>query len=306
MQQTIAITGATGKVGKAVAEQLLQSNIKVRAVARSADKLIQLKKKGAEIFIGNLEDKSFVSEALRGASAVFVMVPPCYHLPNFHEVHNRIAENLTESIKAAAISHAVLLSSVGADLPSGNGQIALLYKFESMLKTLRELSVIALRSAFFMENHLGSIPLIKNLGMMGSIIDENFAFGMIATKDIAATAANYLLKPAFSGFNVQYLLGPRDYTFREAASIIGAAIGKPDLAYVKFPYNDFIQGLIGAGFSREAADALFEGFTALNNGRFTKNVIRNSSNTTPTTFHWFVEEIFVPAYNQDKMNRQLS
>jgi len=175
-----------------------------------------------------------------------------------------------------------------------------------MLKTLRELSVIALRSAFFMENHLGSIPLIKNLGMMGSIIDENFAFGMIATKDIAAAAANYLLKPAFSGFNVQYLLGPRDYTFREAASIIGAAIGKPDLAYVKFPYNDFIQGLIGAGFSREAADALFEGFTALNNGRFTKNVIRNSSNTTPTTFHWFVEEIFVPAYNQDKMNRQLS
>ncbi|MGH8592768.1 MAG: hypothetical protein ACREX9_20820 [Gammaproteobacteria bacterium] len=38
------------------------------------------------------------------------------------------------------------------------------------------------------------------------------------------------------------LYGPRDYTHREATSILGAAIGKPDLVYVEFSYEDFRKG----------------------------------------------------------------
>lgn len=297
MSHTITITGATGNVGKTIAEILLEKGVKVRTIARNTEKLAALKAKGAETFPGELENTSFLIETFRGSDSVFVMTPPCYHLSNFQEVLRQMSASLTEAIKTTGISHTVALSSIGADLPSGNGQIASLFEFESMLKAVPELSVIALRSAFFMENHLGSIQLIKNARINGSIINADSPISMIATRDIAAIASGYLLDPKFSGYNVHYLLGPRDYTFKAATAILGKAIGKPDLMYVKFPEDEFIKGLISAGFSENAAYALREGFTALGEGQLTKNVERNVINTTPTSLEEFAKEVFAPAYN---------
>ena len=163
-----------------------------------------------------------------------------------------------------------MLSSVGADSPSGNGQISSLYEFESMVKSVPDLSVVALRCAYFMENHLNSIPLLKNAGINGGIIEPDSAFDMIATRDIASAASEYLMNPTFSGYNVRYLLGPRDYSLREATTILGAYIEKPDLMYVKFSFEEFKKGMVGAGFSPEAAEALYEGLTALGKGHLTK------------------------------------
>lgn len=190
----------------------------------------------------------------------------------------------------------VALSSIGANLPSGTGPIVGLHDFEEMLKSIPKLSVVALRPAFFMENHLASIPLIKNAGINGSAARADVARAMIATRDIAAVAAEYLIAPAFDGYTVRELLGPRDYTYREATSILGAAIGKPDLAYVEFSYEDFHKGILGAGFSPSAADALVESTRAHNEGRIQSTVSRNESNTTPTTLEVFAREVFAPAY----------
>jgi hypothetical protein len=38
------------------------------------------------------------------------------------------------------------------------------------------------------------------------------------------------------------------------------------------------------------------GATALSEGRLTKNVNRNDSNTTPTTLEVFAREVFAPVY----------
>jgi uncharacterized protein YbjT (DUF2867 family) len=271
--------------------------VNVKAVARNFNKLKDLELKGAKIFKGDLMNPDFIKDAIKDPDAVFVILPPCYHLSDFRKVFFLIAENITQAIRVTGISHVVLLSSVGADLPKGNGQISSLYDFESMLKSISGLSVIALRCAFFMENLLGSIPLIKNAGINGSILEADSAVSMIAIKDIAYAATEYLINQSFQGYNVQYLLGPKDYTFRQATSIIGAAIGKPDLAYMKFSKEDFIKGMVGAGFSKNAAEALVEGLTALDNGILTENIDRDSSNTTPTIFEIFVREVILPVYN---------
>ncbi len=46
------------------------------------------------------------------------------------------------------------------------------------------------------------------------------------------------------------LLGPRDVSFAEAAKILGAAIGKPDLQYVQFSYEDAEKAMTQSEFLR--------------------------------------------------------
>jgi NADP-dependent 3-hydroxy acid dehydrogenase YdfG len=48
MPHLVTITGATSNIGKALADRLLQSGVKLRAVARHAERLFPLTAKGAE------------------------------------------------------------------------------------------------------------------------------------------------------------------------------------------------------------------------------------------------------------------
>ena len=296
MSHTVAITGATGNIGKALAEQLLQSGVKIRAIARSAEKLVPLTAKGAQAHVGDLEDTTFLVEAFGGADAVFAMIPPPHNAPDLQAKQRQISASLAEGLKIAQVPRVVALSSAGAGLPSGTGPIAGLHEFEERLKSLSGLSVVALRPTFFMENHLAAIPLIKNAGINGSAARADVPIAMIATRDIAAGAAGYLTALTFDGYTVRDLLGPRDYTHREVTSILGAAIGKPDLAYVEFSYEDFHKGLLGEGFSVSVADSYVEMSTALNEGLIQRTVSRNDSNTTPTTLEEFARAVFAPAY----------
>lgn len=296
MLHLVTITGATGNVGQALAERLLQSGVKVRAIGRSAEKLVPLAAKGAEARAGDLENSVFLAEAFRGADAVFAMIPPNSNVPDLLADQLRIAASLAEGLKTAGVARVVALSSAGAGLPSGTGPIVGLHKFEERLKSIPGLSVVALRPTFFMENYLASIHLIRSAGIDGSAARADVPVGMIATRDIAAAAAEYLTAPAFDGHIVRELYGPRDYTHREATSILGAAIGKPDLAYVEFSDEDFRQGLLGAGFSASVADAYVEMYAAFNDGRIQSTMNRNASNTTPTTLEAFARAVFAPAY----------
>jgi NAD(P)-dependent dehydrogenase (short-subunit alcohol dehydrogenase family) len=53
MPHLVTITGATGNIGTVLAGRLLQSGVKIRAVARNAEKLVPLTAKGAEARVGD-------------------------------------------------------------------------------------------------------------------------------------------------------------------------------------------------------------------------------------------------------------
>jgi uncharacterized protein YbjT (DUF2867 family) len=299
MLNTVAVTGATGNVGKVLSENLLKKGIKVRAIARSFDKLSLLKTKGAEIYLGDLQNTSFLSKALYGVDAVFAMIPEHPNVADFFADKRQSADSLAKAIKESGVSRVIALSAIGVNPPSGIGPSVVNGEFEEMLKNIPGLSVVALRAAFLMENHFSSIQLIKNTGINGGAVRSDVSLPMIATHDIASAATEYFLSPTFNEYYVQTLLGPRDYTFREATSILGEAIGKPDLAYVEFPYEDFRKGLVGAGFSSGLVNSLIELFTAFNEGQLQRNIKRDASNTTKTTLEEFAREIFAPVYREN-------
>ena len=296
MSHLVTITGATGNIGKALALRLLGRGVRVRAVGRQADRLTALTAKGAEARAGDLDDTAFVAEAFRGADAAFAMIPPHYTAQDTRAHQRRIGTSLAEAIAKSRVGRVVFLSSVGADLPSGTGPIVGLHAFEEMLKKISGLSFVCLRAAFFMENHLGSIPLIKSAGINGGAMRGDVPFAMVATRDIAAVAADLLASPTFAGQSVRDIHGRRDYDCREATAILGAAIGKPDLAYVEFSYEDFHKAIVGAGFSAGAADVFVEMYEAFNAGRIQATAKRTAQSTTPTTLERFAHEVFAPAF----------
>ncbi|MGB8542737.1 MAG: hypothetical protein WCD49_13975 [Candidatus Acidiferrales bacterium] len=82
----------------------------------------------------------------------------------------------------------------------------------------------------------------------------------------------------------------------EVTAVIGRAIGKPDLRYVQFSYDQMQQGLTQAGFSPKKAAIYIEMFKAINAGVIAAQEPRSPQNTTSTSFEQFVQDVFAPAY----------
>jgi uncharacterized protein YbjT (DUF2867 family) len=295
MTPIVTVTGATGKVGRAVTEHLLKHGVGVRAVARSAAHLAPLAAQGAEAYAGTLEDTPFLTAAFRGAAAVFVMVPGSPpDVPDYLADQARMAARLAQALDRSGVERAVALSGQGAGLRIG--PLATFTELEKALQSLHGLAVVALRSCFQMTNHLGAIPLIRRAGINAGAFRADLPMPMIASRDIAAVAAEYLLAPTFSGYQVRDLLGPREYTHREATAILGAAIDKPDLPYVEWSYTEAREHLLRVGVSASRAEALLQLQAALNGGTSNISPPRNAANTTPTTLEAFARDTFVPAY----------
>jgi len=283
------ITGATGKVGGGIAERLLKEGKQVKAIGRSQDKLAKLAKQGAQTAAGDSADAAFLAKAFAGAECVFLMVPPDLASPDILAHYERFGEALVKGLKESGVKSAVVLSSIGGDMPKGNGPVAGLYRLEQKLNAVAGVDFLILRPGYFMENQYGSIGMIKGMGINGSPLKGDLAFPQIATRDISEYAAKRMLKKDWKGKEIAPLMGPKDLTMNEATAALGKAIGKPDLKYMQFPYEDALKGMLGAGFSQSVA----ESFVEMNKGFNEKTIStpkRTPETTTPTTIDQFAQE----------------
>jgi uncharacterized protein YbjT (DUF2867 family) len=289
--------GASGNTGRRIAESLLREGERVRALGRSTEKLAVLRDAGAEVLAGDAADGAFLTKAFRGADAVYTLIVPDPHAPDYRARQDEMGEAAVSAIRAGGVRHVVFLSSIGADLPAGTGPIAGLHAQEARLRRLEGVNVQILRSAFFFENFYATLGLIKHQGINGGAVAADVRMPMIATRDIADVAAKALRTRDFEGGVVRELLGQRDLTHAEATRIIGERIGRPDLMYVQFPYADFARSLVQMGFSRSIADLYAELARALNESKVKSLEGRNARNTTPTRFEEFADD-FARAYER--------
>ncbi len=295
-QQHLVITGATGNIGTRLVHQLLAAGHRVTAVARPSERLDALGQAGAAAAAGNLHDVAFLTQALRGADAAFLMIPPDVAAPDVLAHMRQVGEAVAQAVRAAGLRQAVHLSSIGADQPSGTGPVVGVHHQEARLNAIDGLAVAHLRPAYFMENLLANIGLIQHLGLAGSALRPDLAFPMVATQDIAAKAAALLGGGPLENHSVHYLLGPRNYSQQEATAAIGRAIGRPELPYVQFPYDQAKQGMVQAGLSESMADLYDEMTRHMNAEKAMVSAPRTAANTTPTTLDEFARAVFAPAF----------
>lgn len=293
----IVVTGATGNTGKPLALALLAKGKNVRVISRSAENASELAAKGAEVAVGDPADHQFMTGALKGAEAVYAMVPMSWTPQSFFEHQKAHIDAIAAGVKANGVKHLVSLSGLGTHLEKDSGVVLGLRYAEQTYDAIDGLSTLHLRATYFMENTLSHLDLVKKKGIMGSPIKPDLKLGMIAAKDIGEYGAKRLSALDFHGHNTQFLLGERDLTYAEVAKVYGRAIGKEDLEYVEFSYEDFGEALSAMGVSKSVVDNFVQFIKKLNEGRILEKTVRDSESTTPTSIEEFAN-IFAYLYNQ--------
>jgi uncharacterized protein YbjT (DUF2867 family) len=292
------VLGASGNTGRVVAKNLLARQQKVRVVGRNSAHLQPLAVQGAETFVGDVTDPSALTKAFRNADSAYVMIPPNPTSNDPLAYAERVSDAIAAAVKSAGIKNIVSLSSIGADKTDRTGPVIGLHNLEQKLNQLDTVNILHLRAGYFMENTLPQVRTIRTTGSLIGPLRPDLTLSLIATRDIGAAAADALLTLGFRGKQTQELSGQRDLDYTQIATIIGKAIGKPNLGYVHAPDDQVRPAMVQMGMSEKFVGLILEMCASLNSGYMRALEPRTPRNTTPTSFETFVAQSFVPAYQQ--------
>ena len=292
----IAITTPTGHIGRALTHILqAETDHQLTLLARDASKLTAEVQNGATVKQGDLLDADFLVEATKGADSLFFLVPPNFVAEDFRAYQNEVNAAGVRAVTENNIGHVLYLSSVGAQHSDGTGPIAGLHDGEVAFQGTGT-NVTVLRPTFFMENYYFNLDTIRSDGNIYMPCAGTTSLGMIATADIARAASDVFAGPP-EGFRVVELLGPRDYTFDEAAGIIGAAVGRP-VNHVLVTPDQAREGFLGVGVGADLTRLYLEMYASFDSGHIAPEFPRSEVSTTPTKLEAFASAALVPALTQ--------
>lgn len=266
----IVLTGAAGNITKPLAQTLLAQGHSVTVIGRNAENLQPLVDQGATAAVGSIEDEAFLTEAFKGANAVYTMVPAPYQAPDWVAYGGKVGHNYASAIRANGIKRVVNLSTYGAHRSEGIGPVASLAQVEQALDALPDTAVIHLRAGFFYSNLARQIPTIVGAGIMGGNYGPTErTLLLVHTNDIADVAADALTNDRFISDEPYYIVSDvRSYA--DVASVIGKAIGQ-ELPWVPFSDEDFRNGAKQGGLSDTLADVFVEVGQGLANGKLAEH-----------------------------------
>lgn len=282
-RRTYVVVGATGAVGRVVAKDLADGGNRVRRLSR-----------GSGIA---LDDRGALTAAFENADGAYLMLPFDRTSPDLHPWEAHIAGNLAAAIDTARVRRVVALSGTSAHLGARAGTGTGAGILEDALDSLDIPQLVYLRGCFFLDNHLDfGIADQARSGTYATVFRPDVATPMIAASDVGHVAAEVLTAETFDQPRARELLGAGDYTMVDATRAFGAAIGRPDLAYIQVDYADARRSLLDAGMSASFADAVIETARSFNRREPWAREARSASNTTPTTLHQFAADVLRPAY----------
>ena len=289
------LLGSGGQITSQLARLLLAAGHPVRVVGRNAGALAPLSGEGAETVVGDPGDPALLVRAFTDATAAYTMIPPCYAEHDMRVAQDRIGSAIADALDKVRVPRVVNLSSIGAELPIGTGPIEGLHAQEQRLNALGGIDLLHLRPGSFMDNLLPAAAQIAAEGSLTGMESADVAIPMVATRDVAAVIARELTLPRHSG--VLLLHAPEYVTMHAAAAALGAAIGKPDLQYLRSTPAETKAALLAQGFSANAADRLEQLADWLSTASL-DSVNAGPVAVQPTTIEAFARECFAPAYAQ--------
>jgi uncharacterized protein YbjT (DUF2867 family) len=247
----ITITGSLGNISKPLTETLVKAGHQVTVISSNANRADEIKALGATPAIGQVTDVAFLTDAFKGADAVYTMVPPNFGATDWKNYIAGIGQNYADAITANGIKKIVHLSSIGAHLEDGTGPVTGIHRVEEIYNKLDGVAVKHLRPGFFYTNFYANVDMIKHAGIIGSNWGADTTIVMVHPNDIAVAAAEEL-QSNFTGKSVRYIASD-EKTAAEIAQALGTAIGKPELPWIEFSDADNIAGAVGAGLPEEIA-----------------------------------------------------
>jgi len=232
----IAVVGATGKTGGALATRILDRGHQVRALVHNPGRAQHLAQQGAEIVVLDLSDEESTCAALAGMDGVYYCSPLGFGQKDPFGVELSWGRHVLAGAKAAGIKHLVLLSIQGPETAPGVEMIETKRQLERDLAA-SDLPHTVLRANMFMDNPetLAHDELLA--GRFSWPLSPTALVQPVAVCDIAEVAARALGSvPKNCFFNV---LGPEPLTLPEMTEILGRALGRP-IEYIELSDEEFI------------------------------------------------------------------
>ena len=234
------ITGATGATGGAAAEQLLEQGRRVRAfVHRSDERAENLRKRGADIVIGDLLDFDAVRAALKNVDRAYFVYPI---QPGLVQATAQFAQAARE----AGIEALVNMSQVSARSDAKSHSARDHWLAEQVLDW-SGLNVTHIRPTYFAEWLLYLAPMIRQGAMYAPFTTGRHA--PITGEDQGRVIAGILQNPQPHRGKVYPLYGPIELTYEEIAQIVGRVLGRR-IVYHSMPIEPWAELVAKASAGR--------------------------------------------------------
>lgn len=236
METRILITGATGKTGLPLAQELFDRRVPFRALVHSVLKEHLVRKWTRDIIAGDYQDDIAMEEAFDGIERVYLVSPPSLN-------QERVQTALVDMAKKKGVKHIVKLSALGT---SGKSPVGLLRSHAAIEDYIRKSGMdwTFLHPHFFMDNLLGYAErVISDSAIYSPLRDASIS--PIAVHDIAAVAAEVLTGSGHQGRTYQ-LTGQESANYPEIATILGSVINRK-VGFVPVSFEAAQQGMIQSG-----------------------------------------------------------
>lgn len=220
----ILVTGATGHRGGAVVDSLLKNEWNVTALTRgnSKEAMLSLKRKGANVVVGDMNDRLSLDKALKGAYGVFCATS---YKETGPEGEIRQGKNLADAAKAAGIKHFIFSSAGSADRNTEIPHFDSKREIEIYIRNLG-LPVTILRPAFLM--HYFDVPETRRSiinGILSLALRPEKLLQMLAVEDLGAFAGILFENPE-KYIDKELELAGTELTMLEAAGVFSRVLGR--------------------------------------------------------------------------------
>jgi NAD(P)H dehydrogenase (quinone) len=215
----VLVTCAGGKVGNAVALQLLEKGVTTRALVHREDKRsARLRELGAEVVVANMMDYQQVQELMYGVDRIY-----------FHPIFDPHALDSTVIFAIAARKAGVeAIVQMGQWLASpdhhsiGTRQAWL---SDRLFRLLPDTAHVAVIPGYFADNYLQLIPLASQLGLFPFPTGAGLN-APPSNEDIARVAVAALLDPHRHDRKAYRPTGPKLLSAKDIADAMGEALGR--------------------------------------------------------------------------------
>ena len=224
----ILVTGAAGKTGAEVVEQLRERGFPVRALVRRRDeRSARLEALGADVTVGDLLDLESMRTAMQGVKRIYFVYPPQGEL--LVEATTIVAV----AARDAGVEALVNMSQISAREES-KSPLARQHWLSERILDWADVGAVHLRPTFFAENLVmfGAATIASQGKLYLPYGAEKHA--PVAAADIARVASGILTDPTLHVGERYVVTGPRNLSLAEMAGVLSRELGRP-VEYVDLP-----------------------------------------------------------------------
>lgn len=253
----IAVTGATGQLGRLVIDTLLKTVNPHEIVALVRDSLNaqDLSAKGVDVRQADYDQPETLRSALVGVQRLLLI--------SSSEVGQRSAQHraVIEAAKSSGVQLLAYTSTLHADKSTLG--LAVEHRDTEQALVASGLSYVLLRNGWYSENYTASVPPAVEHGAIPGSAQQG-RISSAAREDYADAAAVVLTSDGQAG-KVYELAGDESYSLSELATEVSRQSGKP-VVYNDLPQEQYKAALIGMGLPEGFAGLLADSDAAAAKG----------------------------------------